>query len=120
MMQTMKKLTDAVSVRLEKIEGAVNVTASGGKAVSVTNRLKLFNGYTVANGAGAKAYLSVDDSMVIAMEENSEITIATGADGKKLEVKLLGEQAQLSAAGSLSKDENGNIKVSTMVTGIRG
>ena len=119
-MQNGKKMVDAINVRLEKSEGTVTVTASGGKAVSITDRMKLSNGYAVTTGQKSKAYLSVDESRVITLEENAALSVVSSSNGKKLEVYVTQGEAKMGAAGSLSKDESGNITVSTMVTGIRG
>jgi hypothetical protein len=114
-----KKITASFEVRLEQAEGSVTVT-SGGKAAGITSRMKLYGGHAVATGARAKAYLSVDESRVITLGENAEITVKAASDGKKLEVEVTRGDAQFGAVGSLKKDEKGNIKISTMVTGIRG
>ena len=110
--------TTASVMRLEKTGGSVKVTQSSGKEAKVIEKMRLNSGDDVKSAAKSYAYISLDDSKAVKLDENSQAKVKK--DGKKLEVALEAGNLIFDVDKALSGDESFEIKTTTMTMGIRG
>ena len=112
------KASEAKTLRVEAIEGTVTVSNKTGKAITYVDRMKLFNGYSLKTEKSSYAYISLDDSRAVKVDQKTEITVSER--GKNLEIAAKTGTVFLDIAIPLRADESLNVRTSTMVTGIRG
>lgn len=110
--------TAAADMRLERIEGTVELTSAGGAALSARAGMKLYSGYTLSTKAASYAYVSLDSSKVIKLDANSQVEVRK--QGQKLELLVKAGQLFFNVSTPLSAGESMNIRTSTAVTGVRG
>ena len=110
--------TSASVMRLEKTRGTVKVTQSSGKDAKVIEKMRLNSGDDIKSSSKSYAYISLDDSKAVKLDENSEATVRKS--GKKLEVDLKSGNLLFDVDKALSGDESFEIKTATMTMGIRG
>jgi|GEM_PF-1708504 len=108
----------ASTLRLDATEGTVSVSNRAGKSISVTARMKLYAGYSVATALESYGYISLDDTKAIKLDAKSEVQLKQS--GQKLEVGLISGNLFFDVTAPLKESESLNIRTSTMVTGIRG
>ena len=108
----------ASTLRLDATEGTVSVSNRAGKSISVTARMKLYAGYSVATALESYGYISLDDTKAIKLDAKSEVQLKQS--GQKLEVGLISGKLFFDVTAPLKESESLNIRTSTMVTGIRG
>lgn len=112
---------DAVAkekICLESVEGTVTIKKSNDKQIKTTEGMKLYNGYEVTTSAASYALISLDEKKLIKLDANTMIHI--GQNGKKLEVLVDSGSVYFDIEEALQKDEQLNVKTSTMTLGIRG
>ena len=63
------------TIRLETYSGTVTVSSGSGKEISVSEKMRVFDGYTVKTSNESEAYLSLDDTKAVKLGENTEIII---------------------------------------------
>lgn len=112
------KESTAVTMRLEKSEGAVTVLDDGGKDQEPREKLPLFSGYGIETQGASFSWFNLDDVKLIKMDENSEVSI----EKEDKHLKLLVDKGRLyfNITEPLADDETLEISTSTMTVGIRG
>lgn len=110
----------STKVRLADTDGTVTVTKPSGKTLTASKKLSLYTGYQVATGASSYAWISLDDSKAVKLDERSSVEIRSSDDGKQLEVLLLSGKLSTSVDKKLKSDEKMTVRTPNMVTGIRG
>lgn len=108
----------ATTLRLTAVEGTAEVKNQNGRAISQIPDMKLYNGYQLSTQAASYAYIGLDDTKAVKLDEVSEAEMRQ--HGKELEVMLNSGELFFNVTAPLAADENLNIRTSTMVTGIRG
>ena len=108
----------ATTIRLAKTEGSVSVINSSKEERSQSEDMRLYNGDHQLTDITSYAWMSLDDTKLIKLDEESESEVRK--KGKKLEVLLDSGSLFFNVTKPLEDDENLNIRTSTMVTGIRG
>ncbi len=108
----------AGTMRLEAVEGTVAVKSASGLSVKLSDKMRLYNGYSIQTKANSYAYISLDGSKTLKLGASSEVSVSKS--GRKLEVTLVSGSMFFNAAKPLQKGESLNIRTSTMVTGVRG
>lgn len=112
-------VSDAAStIQLMKTEGSVSVTNGSGRALSVFEDMRLYNGYHAKTSEKSYAWASLDSSKLIKLDAVSEAEVRKA--GKKLEVLLNSGNLYFNVSEPLEKEESLNIRTSTIIVGIRG
>lgn len=112
-------VSDAAStIQLMKTEGDVSVTNRSGRALSVRKDMRLYSGYHAKTEEGSYAWVNLDSSKLIKLDEVSEAEVRKS--GKKLEVLLDSGNLYFDVSQPLDRTESLNIRTSTMIVGIRG
>ena len=112
-------VSDAASaIQLMKTEGSVSITNGSGRALSVRENMRLYNGYHAKTTEKSYAWVNLDSSKLIKLDEVSEAEVRKA--GKKLEVLLDSGNLYFDVSEPLDQEENLNIRTSTMIVGIRG
>ena len=111
-----KKIT-AKAMRLLRAVGTVELEADG-KVKTIVDNMRLMDGNALSTGDESLASISLDESKIITIEENSRAEFYK--DGKKLELKLTAGRLFFDVRKPLNANESLDIKSSTMVVGIRG
>ena len=65
----------ATTMKLEKTTGTVTLKTQNGTARKITGGMRLYNGNTLQTGADSYAYVSLDSSKAVKMDENSQATL---------------------------------------------
>ena len=108
----------ATTMRLVQTSGTVTVQDSSGVNQTVIQDMRLYSGYTITTGSGSYAYISLDDSKAIKLDQNT--TVSVKKSFFKLEVQLTSGELFFNVTAPLTSSESLQIRTSTMVTGIRG
>lgn len=112
-------VSDAASaIQLMKTEGSVSITNGSGRALSVRENMRLYNGYHAKTTEKSYAWVNLDSSKLIKLDEVSEAEVRKA--GKKLEVLLNSGNLYFDVSEPLDQEESLNIRTSTMIVGIRG
>lgn len=111
---------DAIGSKLtlEKIDGNAYVINSKGKKIAAKKGVKLSAGEGLQTEAGSYAYISLDDSKVVKLDELSEVTI--NKSGKKLCVEVEEGSLFFEVTEKLEDDESLQFKAGSMAMSIRG
>ena len=112
-----KKATKFV---LEKTQGTVRVESSAKEELDLWDGMQLYNGDHQVTDSGSYAWVSLDETKAIKLDENTETMLKKAFLSKKLEVRTLKGKIFFNVTVPLANDEAFNIRTSTMVTGIRG
>ena len=108
----------ATTMKLEKTEGTVSLKTQNGSARKITNGMRLYNGNTLATGKYSYAYVSLDSSKAVKLDQSSTATLRQS--GKELELLVKDGKLFFNVSKPLTDKESMNVRTSTMVTGIRG
>lgn len=108
----------ATTMKLEKTEGTVSLKTQNGSARKITNGMRLYNGNTLATGKHSYAYVSLDSSKAVKLDQSSTATLRQS--GKNLELLVKDGKLFFNVSKPLADKESMNVRTSTMVTGIRG
>lgn len=108
----------ATTMRLEKTEGTVTLKTQNGTARTISNGMRLYNGNTLATATSGYAYISLDSTKAVKLDQNSSATLRQ--NGKQLELLVKRGKLFFNVSQPLTEKENMNVRTSTMVTGIRG
>lgn len=108
----------ATTMKLEKAEGQVTLKTQNGSVRKITNGMRLLNGHTLATAKASYAYINLDNSKAVKLDQNSSATLRQ--NGKSLELLVKNGSLFFNVSKPLTGKENMNIRTSTMVTGIRG
>ena len=109
---------DASTMRLARAEGSIFLKDESGTELSYRENMRLYSGNTVATEAASRAGISLDETKIVTLGEQSFASLHQ--NGKKLRVKLENGAMYFSVSKPLASDEQFDIETSTMVLGIRG
>ena len=109
---------DASTMRLARAEGSIFLKDESGTELSYRENMRLYSGNTVATEAASRAGISLDETKIVTLDEQSLASLHQ--NGKKLRVKLENGAMYFSVSKPLASDEQFDIETSTMVLGIRG
>ncbi len=108
----------ATTMKLEKKEGTVTLKTQSGTSLRITNGMRLYNGNSLSTGKSSYAYISLDSSKAVKLDQNSSATLRQS--GSSLELLTKSGKLFFNVSKPLTKKESMNVRISTMVTGIRG
>lgn len=108
----------ATTMKLEKIEGTVSLKTINGTSRKPTVGMRLLNGNTLETAARSYAYVSLDATKAVKVDQNSVVSLRQ--NGKQLELFVKSGQLFFNVSKKLGASESMNVRTSTMVTGIRG
>ena len=108
----------ATTMKLEKTEGTVTLKTQNGSARKITKGMRLYNGYTLGTAKYSYAYVSLDSTKAVKLDQSSSATLRQ--NGKELELLVKEGKLFFNVSKPLTQKENMNVRTSTMVTGIRG
>ncbi len=103
---------------LAKTEGTVSVVDSAKEEREILTGMQLHNGDHQVTKAESYAWVTLDESKAIKLDENTETYLKKRWG--KLEVFTVTGQIWFNVTVPVAKEEAYNIRTSTMVTGIRG
>ena len=108
----------ATTMKLEKKVGAVTLKTQSGTSLRITDGMRLYNGNSLATGKYSYAYISLDSSKAVKLDQSSSATLRQ--NGRSLELLVKSGKLFFNVDKPLGQDESMNVRTSTMVTGIRG
>ena len=108
----------ATTMKLEKKEGTVTLKTQSGTSLHITDGMRLYNGNSLATGTYSYAYISLDSSKAVKLDQSSSATLRQ--NGRSLELLVRSGKLFFNVDKPLGQDESMNVRTSTMVTGIRG
>lgn len=108
----------ATTMKLEKAEGSVTLKTQNGSARKITNGMRLYNGNALSTASSSYAYISLDSTKAVKLDQNSSATLRQ--NGQQLELLVKSGKMFFNVSQPLTEKENMNVRTSTMVTGIRG
>ncbi len=108
----------ATTMKLEKKEGTVTLKTQSGTSLRITNGMRLYNGNFLSTGKSSYAYISLDSSKAVKLDQNSSATLRQS--GSRLELLTKSGKLFFNVSKPLTNNESMNVRTSTMVTGIRG
>ena len=105
-------------MRLEKTIGDISVTSSAGSKTQIIEKMRLNSGDDVESLSSSYAYISLDDSKVVKLDEKSGASV--NKNKKKYEMVLEYGNMFFDVDKPLESNEGFEIKSATMTMGIRG
>ena len=108
----------AISIRIQRLVGTVNLYDEKGKEKSMIEKMRLNSGHSLKTAVESLVMVSLDESRLLTLEEASQAKIK--AKGKQLEFNLTSGSLFFNVNEKLEDDETFDIRTSTMVCGIRG
>ncbi len=106
------------TIRLEMYTGTVEVKSGSGKKISATEKMRVFDGYTVKTLSDSEAYFSLDDTKAVKLGANTEIKIKKSWFSNKITV--ISGELFFNVTKPLDSNESLEISTPTMSMGIRG
>lgn len=107
----------AVTMRIQRLVGSVNLYADG-QEQTLREQMRLGAGQTITTGSQSLIMVSLDETKLLTMEENSSADIKT--KGRKLEFDLTEGNLFFNVTEKLGANESFDVNTTTMVCGIRG
>ena len=108
----------AAKMLLKKVEGTVLVSDNNDKELEVREKLKLYNGYGIQTEKESYAWVELDSVKLAKLDQKTSAEFRK--EGKKLEMVVEEGNLFFHITEPLKEDETLNIRVSSMVVGIRG
>ena len=106
------------SVRLSSYEGSVNVYKAGKALSELSEGMRLFDNYSVKTAQKAYAYLELDDSKFVKVDQSSNIKIQKKGKNNTLLVQSGG--LFFNVTKPLEADETLKVRTANMTMGVRG
>ena len=108
----------ASTIRLVHYEGDVTVQNEDGSAGFLMENMRFDSGQALVTAAESTASVSLDDSKILSMDEESRVEFEQ--EGRKLGLTLTEGTLFLDVKEKLDENESLDIQTSTMAVGIRG
>ena len=105
-------------IRLERFTGKISIVSGTGKEQTANAKMRIFDGYTVITSANSNAYLSLDNTKSVKLDQNTKINVLK--KDKVNEIQVVSGSIFFSVTEKLKDDETLNVVTSTMSMGIRG
>ena len=116
--ETISSTGSVTSLRLERADGTASVKNASGKALTLWNGMRLYNGYTVSTESSSYAYISLDSTKAVKLDASSSGEVMQS--GSLLEMKLVSGSMFFDVTAPVKSNEKMTIRTTTMVTGVRG
>lgn len=113
-----KDAVTAATMRLKKIQGTVEVADGQAAAIPAREDLALHSGYQVGTRQESYAWIDLDDTKLTKLDQESSVGIRQ--EGEALELVLNSGNIFFHVTEPLQQGESLDIRVSDMITGIRG
>jgi hypothetical protein len=108
----------AKSMKLVKAEGTVKIEQEGGKLRQLKKNARFQSGEALVTYAGSLASVSLDDTKIITLQENSRAEFTKM--NKQIALKLTQGALFFNVTQKLNADEIFEIRTSTITAGIKG
>lgn len=108
----------ASAMRLMRTKGSVGIQNGEGERLSLEEDMRLYSGYCLSTRRRSFAWINLDSVKLTKMDASSEIEIRKS--GKDLEIIVNKGRLYFNVTRPLDKDEDLDIRTSTMSVGIRG
>ncbi len=108
----------AITMRLQRLVGTVNLFDENGKALSLQEQMKLLSGQTLATATQSLVMVALDDTKLITVEEDSKATVEKNGNALKLEITE--GNVFINVTEKLDADATFDISTGNMLCGIRG
>ena len=108
----------AVMMRLERLVGTANLYDQNGKEQSIKEQMRLSSGQSLSTADESLIMISLDETKLVTMEENSKAEIE--ASGNSLVFDLKEGNLFFNVTEKLAEGQTFDVKASTLVCGIRG
>ncbi len=108
----------AVSMRLQRRVGTVNLTDENGESLSLMEQMRLNSGNKLATEKESLVMVSLDETKLITMEEKSKAEIKKEGDG--LEYDLIEGNLFFNVTEKLEEGQTFEIRSGNIICGIRG
>lgn len=110
----------AVTMRLQKKVGVVNLYDDKGAEQTIMEQMRLLSGQKITTAVESLIMVSLDETKVFTMEEKSKADIIKSSDGKNLEFNLNEGNLFFNVNEKLKDDQTMTVKAGNMICGIRG
>lgn len=108
----------AVTMRMIRYQGTVEVTDRDDKSVASEEPLALYSGYKLKSLADSYAWINLDDTKLAKLDQESNVGISK--DGAKLKMTLGDGGLFFQVTETLKEEESLEIQAGTIMVGIRG
>ena len=108
----------ATTMRLDSYTGTVSVHTMNGMSRKAAKGMRLLNGYEVGTSAASSAYINLDDTKAVKLDEKTQVQVRQA--GKQLELMTKTGNVFFNVKKKLASNESLRIRSSTLVTGVRG
>ena len=108
----------AKSMKLVRAEGTVKIEQEGGKLRQLKKNARFQSGEALVTYAGSLASVSLDDTKIITLQENSRAEFTKM--NKQIALKLTQGALFFNVTQKLNADEIFEIRTSTITAGIKG
>ena len=105
-------------MRLLRYDGSVEILDVTGNSRFVMENVRFSSGETMRTGAAASASVSLDDTKIVSLDENSSVKFEK--DGQHMKLTLTEGTLFLDVAEKLNENQSLDIQTSNMTVGIRG
>ena len=109
---------EAVTMRVELVEGSVTIKNAGGVALDYFEGIRLYSGYSVETGDDSCAYISLDEEKAIKLDMDTSVIIKKS--GHKLQVLLKAGALVFNVTKPLAVNEKLEIRTGDLSTSVRG
>ena len=110
----------AVTMRLQKMVGVVNLYDDKGAEQTIMEQMRLLSGQKITTAGESLIMVSLDETKIFTMEEKSKANIIKSSDGKNLEFNLDEGNLFFNVNEKLAEDQTLTIRSGNMICGIRG
>lgn len=108
---------DSKSIKLAEVVGEVTIE-KGTKVIPTKNEMRLFDGWIVSTGKDSHAFLELDDSKFVKVDQYTKIKVSK--EKKTNNISVLSGALFFNVTSPLEDDEAMNVRTSTITMGIRG
>ena len=108
----------ATTMRLDSYTGKITVNTMNGSSRKASKGMRLLNGYEVGTSAASSAYINLDDTKAVKLDEKTQVQVRQA--GKQLELMTKTGNIFFNVKKTLASNESFRIRSSTLITGVRG
>lgn len=108
----------ATTMKLDSFKGSVTVKTMNGSQRKASKGMRLLNGYEISTGKNSEAYINLDNTKAVKLDEGAKVQVRQS--GKKLELMVKSGKIFFNVTQPLKADESMYVRSSTMVAGVRG
>ena len=108
----------AIAMRLQRLVGTVHLYDAKGKETSFQEQMRLLSGQSITTALESLVMVSLDDTKLVTLEENTKANIESS--GKKLKLNVTEGNFFFNVTEKIAEGETFEIQTSNMICGIRG